>query len=71
MSLYSAYAIGLLASLFLAAIWSFLDKQKPPTLKEFVAKYFARALVLFVIIMIIVGFFALIFVAGPSLLPAS
>lgn len=71
MSLYSAYALGLLVALFLAAIWSFLDKQKPPTVKEFVAKFFARALVLFVLIMIIVGFFALIFVAGSSILSAS
>ena len=68
MSLYNVYVLCLLIALFLGAIWSFLDKEKPPTLKEFIAKFFARSLVLFVLLMIIVGFFALIFVAGPAAL---
>jgi len=60
MSLYSIYAIGLLISLLLGSIWSFVDKEKPPTFKEFTAKLLARSLVLFVLLVIIVGFFALI-----------
>lgn len=60
MSLYGVYGIGLLAAFFLAAIWSFLDRQKPPTVGEFVLKWLARAFVLFVLIVIIVGFFALL-----------
>jgi len=60
MSLYAIYAFGSLVSLFLGAVWSFLDKKKPTTFWEFFAKLIARALVLFVIIVIVVGFFALL-----------
>ena len=66
MSLYTIYAFGLLVSLFFGAVWSFLDKNKPPSFREFFAKLIARALVLFVIIVIIVGFFALLFAGLPS-----
>lgn len=60
MSLYTMYAFGLLAAFFLGSVWSFWDPKKPPTVKEFLAKLLARAMVLFVIIVIIVGFFALV-----------
>jgi len=65
MSLYTMYSFGLLVALFFGAVWSFFDKQKPPTKKEFIAKLLARALVLFVLIVIIVGFFALLLVGFP------
>ena len=67
MSLYTVYAIGLLISFLLGSIWSFVDKKKPPTVKEFLAKLVARALVLFVLIMIIVGFFALVLGGVPAM----
>jgi putative flippase GtrA len=67
MSLYSVYAIALLIAIFLGSIWSFVDRKKPPTLLEFIAKLVARALVLFVLIVIIVGFFALISGGVPAM----
>jgi len=60
MPLYDIYFICLLVSLFLGAVWSFLDKQKPSKMWEFIAKWLARSLVLLVILVIIVGFFALV-----------
>lgn len=66
MSLYTIYAIGLLISFFLGSIWSFVDKNKPPTAKEFLAKLVARSCVLFALIVIIVGFFALILGGLPA-----
>lgn len=67
MSLYTTYSIGFLISLFLGSIWSFVDKKKPPTFKEFFAKLIARALVVFVLIVIIVGFFALLLGGIPAI----
>ena len=67
MSLYSIYIIGFLIALFLAAIWSFVDKQKPPAFWDFLAKLIARALVLFVLLVIIVGFFALVMGGLPTI----
>ncbi len=66
MSLYTVYAFGFLVALFLGSVWSFLDKQKPPTVWEFLAKLFARAVVLFVLLVIIVGFFALVLGGMPG-----
>lgn len=63
MSLYQVYLVCLFVALFLAAIWSFLDKQKPPRVVEFVLKWLARSLVLFVLLMIVVGFFAFFLLA--------
>ncbi|SHI59720.1 hypothetical protein SAMN02745165_00510 [Malonomonas rubra DSM 5091] len=60
MSLYNIYTICFLVSLLLGAVWSFLDKNKPSKILEFIAKWLARSLVLFVLLVIIVGFFALV-----------
>jgi len=60
MNLYNIYILAFLASLLLGAIWSFLDKNKPPSFWEFTAKLLARALVIFVLLVIILGFFALL-----------
>ncbi len=61
-SLYSIYTIGISIAVILALIWSFvLDKNKPPTVKEFVAKLVARWLLITVLFVVIVGFIDLSF----------
>jgi len=60
MNLYNIYILAFLVSLLLGAVWSFLDKNKPPSFWEFAAKLLARSLVIFVLLVIILGFFALL-----------
>lgn len=56
MDLIPIYIIGLSIVFVMALVWSFiLDKNKPPTKKEFLAKLIARALVLAVFFAVIVG----------------
>ena len=51
------YLVGLLAVVLLAFLWSFVwDRDKPPTVKEFVAKLVARALFLALVYAILVSF---------------
>ena len=51
------YTVGISVAILMAAIWSFvLDKQKPPTAKEFIAKLAARALFFIALIAIFMGF---------------
>lgn len=57
MDLMTLYIIGLLGVVLLAVVWSFvLDRHKPPTIKEFVAKFVARALFLALVYAILVSF---------------
>ena len=56
MDVTTIYTIGISTAVIIALLWSFvLDKNKPPTAKEFVAKLVARALVLVVILAVVVG----------------
>lgn len=56
------YIIGISVAIVLALCWSFiLDKQKPPSAKEFVAKLVARSLFLIVIFAVLMGFLSLAF----------
>lgn len=65
MDLGIVYTVGLPVVIVMALLWSFvLDKKKPPTVKEFVAKLAARALLLIVFLAVIVGFISLAIV-GP------
>ena len=51
------YRVGLLVVVLLAVGWSFVwDRDKPPTVKEFVAKLVARALFLALVYAILVSF---------------
>ena len=51
------YKAGFVLVIVLAMTWSFLlDKNKPPTTGEFIAKLFARALFLAFMLVIMVGF---------------
>ena len=51
------YLVGLLAVVLLAFLWSFVwDRDKPPTVKEFVAKLVARALFLALVYAILISF---------------
>jgi len=62
LSIHSIYTIGISIVVVLALIWSFiLDKNKPPTVKEFVAKLVARWLLIAVLFVVIVGFLDLAF----------
>ena len=55
------YGVGLSVALLFALIWSFvLDRQKPPTIKEFLAKLAARALLLGFLVAVLIGFFLLV-----------
>ena len=57
MNLDALYSYGIPAAFVMAMVWSFvLDKKKPPTAKEFVAKLLARTLVFVVFLAVIVGF---------------
>jgi len=54
------YSVGLIITVLFALTWSFLlDKNKPPTVKEFIAKLIARGLFIAFILIVIVGFFYL------------
>ena len=56
------YTIGVSVAVFMALCWSFvLDKKKPPTLKEFLAKFVARALFIIAIFSALMGFLYLAF----------
>ncbi|MCW8892992.1 MAG: prominin family protein [Deltaproteobacteria bacterium] len=53
----TVYQTGLIVIVIFALLWSFvLDRNKPPTTKEFVAKLFARTLFLLFIFTVLVGF---------------
>lgn len=61
-NLYSTYIIGTLIAAILALIWSFiLDKNKPATTKEFIAKLVARGLLIAVLFVVIMGFLNIAF----------
>lgn len=62
MDLKTVYIIGLICSFLIAITWSFLDKKKPPTAKEFIAKLVARALVVAVLFAVSVGFLSIAFI---------
>lgn len=62
MDLGTVYTIGIPTAFIMALIWSVLDKQKPPTKKEFVAKLVARALLFIVFLAVSVGFLSIAFV---------
>jgi len=54
------YLVGIVVTVFFALIWSFfLDSNKPPTVKEFIAKLVARGLFIAFFFIVIVGFFYL------------
>ena len=56
------YTAGIFVAICMALIWSFiLDKQKPPGIKEFIAKLIARALFFIALIAIFMGFLYLAF----------
>lgn len=56
------YTVGVSVAVFMALIWSFvLDKQKPPSIKEFIAKLVARTLFFIVLFLIFMGFLYLAF----------
>ena len=56
------YIVGISVAVVMALVWSFiLDKQKPPSAKEFIAKLIARALFFIALIAIFMGFLSLAF----------
>jgi len=62
LDLYSIYTIGISIAVILALIWSFLlDKNKPLTIKEFVAKLLARGILIVVLFVVVMGFLDLAF----------
>lgn len=51
------YEIGIVGALFMALCWSLIfDKNKPPTVIEFIAKLIARGIFIGFIYFVIVGF---------------
>ena len=51
------YTVGISVAIIMALVWSFvLDKQKPTTAKEFIAKLVAWALFFIALIAIFMGF---------------
>ena len=51
------YTAGVAVAVVMALVWSFiLDKQKPPSAKEFIAKLVARALFFVVLFAVFMGF---------------
>ena len=63
----TVYPIGIIIAFAIALLWSFvLDKQKPPTVKEFAAKLAARALLLVVLFAAVMGFIYLGFGGSPG-----
>jgi len=56
------YTIGISIAVLMAICWSFfLDTKKPPNVKEFLAKFVARALFLIAIFAFLMGFLYLAF----------
>ncbi|MEE4254831.1 MAG: hypothetical protein V2I50_12390 [Desulfuromusa sp.] len=56
------YTIGISVAIIMAVCWSFiLDKQKPPSIKEFIAKLVARALFIVAMFAVLMGFLYLAF----------
>ena len=56
------YSIGISVAVLLAICWSFfLDRKKPPSVKEFIAKFVARALFLVAIFVVLMGFLYIAF----------
>jgi small-conductance mechanosensitive channel len=56
------YTIGISVAIIMAMCWSFiLDKQKPPSIKEFIAKLVARALFIVAMFAVLMGFLYLAF----------
>ncbi len=54
--IWTVYLVGAVVAFGMAAVWSFLlDKQKPPTIKELVAKFVARALLIAFFISVVIG----------------
>lgn len=68
MPLSSIYLVALGVSFVLGTIWSIVDKQKPPRAWEFIAKLVVRSLFLFVLVVIVIGFFALLQLVIPKIL---
>lgn len=59
---YTIYTVGVLIAVVAALLWSFvLDKKKPPTANEFIAKLIARALFLIILFAVLMGFLYLAF----------
>ena len=51
------YLIGFYVALIAAVLWSFVfDKNKPPTIREFIAKLIARGVFIGFVYFVIVGF---------------
>ncbi len=56
------YSIGIIVAVIMALFWSFiLDKQKPPSVKEFIVKLVARAVFFIALFAIFMGFLYLAF----------
>ena len=67
MDIGSIYIIGIPVAILIALLWSFVfDKQKPPTVKEFIAKLLARALLLIVMLAFVVGVLSLALPDPPT-----
>jgi len=59
---YLVYTVGAAFAVVSALLWSFLlDKNKPPSVGEFVAKLIARTLFILVIFSVLMGFLYLAF----------
>jgi len=59
---YTVYTAGVSLAIVAALLWSFIfDKNKPPTVKEFIAKLVARAVFLIVLFAVLMGFLYLAF----------
>ena len=59
---YVVYAAGIAVACVAALLWSFiLDKNRPPSVGEFIAKLIARALFLVVLFAVLMGFLYLAF----------
>ncbi len=56
------YTVGCIVAVLLAMLWSFVfDKNKPASVKEFIAKLVARALLIVVLFAVFMGFLYLAF----------
>lgn len=56
----TVYKIGLVCVVLFALLWSLvLDRRKPPTLKEFMAKFLARAVFVAFFFTLLLSFFYL------------
>ena len=66
MDLVLIYKIVALISAGMALVWSFvLDKNKPPTATEFIAKLVVRALFILLLLSVVVGVVTMA-LGGPS-----